>query len=140
HHRYYDKDFHSQLEVRGKKRWYNPSIPIKAAPEPVLHPERAALYVQLRQIFPKARAIAYLPPESAWRVAAFSMTKGFGDYLGLVGTIAAGYDEFLDFSVPSPLTESKKPSDTYDGSHYSREANGKVLAALIANKGETALD
>jgi hypothetical protein len=140
HHRFYDRDFHAQLEVRSKKHYYNPPVPIEPAAAPVLHPERAELYVQLRQKFPTARAIAYLPPESAWRVAAFSLTTGFDDYLRMIGTIAAGYDEFLDFAVPSPLTESKAPTDTYDGSHYSRKVNEKVLAALLANKSDTALD
>jgi len=72
HHRYYDPEFHARLEVRSKRHYYNPPVPIKPQPPPLdLHPERAALYIQLRQKFPAARAIAYLPPESAWRIAAF---------------------------------------------------------------------
>jgi hypothetical protein len=105
-----------------------------------LHPERADLYIQLRQKFPAARAIAYLPPESAWRIAAFSLTGVFDPYLSLIGNIAAAYDRFLDFSFPSPLTESKAPADTYDGSHYSREVNERVLAALLADKSDLAVD
>ena len=105
-----------------------------------VHPERALPYIQLRQKFPTARAIAYLPPESAWRIAAFSLTDAFDPYLALIGKIAASYDRFLDFSFPSPLTESKAPADTYDGSHYSREANERVLAALFAGKSELAVD
>ena len=142
HHRYYDPDFHARLEVRSKRRYYNPTVPITPMLAPFdVHPERAALYIQLRQKFPKARAIAYLPPESTWRIAAFSLTGGvFDTYLALIGNIAAAYDQFLDFSFPSPLTESKAPADTYDGSHYSREANERVLAGLLANKSDLALD
>jgi hypothetical protein len=141
HHRYYDQDFHARLEVRSKRRYYNPLVPITPQPPPIeLHPERAALYIQLRQKFPMARAIAYLPPESAWRVAAFGLTEAFDPYLALIGKIAASYDRFLDFSFPSALTESKAPADTYDGSHYSREANERVLAALLAGKSELAVD
>src|SRR5437763_8979835 len=87
-----------------------------------------------------AKAIAYLPPESAWRIAAFSLPPGFDDYLTAIGKIAAAYDEFLDFSFPSRLTLSKAPADTYDGSHYSRDANEPVLADLFAGKSELALD
>ncbi len=141
HHRYYDPEFRAQLEIRSKRHYYNPPVPIKPAPPPFeVHPERAQLYVQLRQKFPMARAIAYLPPESAWRIAAFSLTSGFDAYLAAIGNIAAGYDEFLDFSFPSKLTLSKAPADTYDGSHYSRQANEPVLAGLLAGKSDLALD
>ena len=51
----------------------------------------------------------------------------------------SAYDEFLDFSVPSPLTLSKDPKDTYDGSHYSRKANERVLAALLADREDAAI-
>ena len=50
------------------------------------------------------------------------------------------YDQFLDFSVPSPLTLTKDPKDTYDGSHYSRKINEKVLATLLANREDAAID
>src|SRR5439155_12321026 len=98
------------------------------------------LYVQLRQKFPMAKAIAYIPPESAWRIAAFSLTGQFDAYLGAIGRIAAGYDRLLDFSIPSPLTESRDPKATYDGSHYSRPANGRVATALLGDAGDLALD
>lgn len=141
HHRYYDAVFHTQLEVRSKKHWYKPPAPTEPQPPPFdIHPERARLYVELRRKFPAARAIAYLPPESAWRIAAFSLTDAFDAYLAAVGTIAAAYDEFLDFSYPSRLTQSKVPADTYDGSHYSRKANQPVLAGLLAGKSDLALD
>jgi hypothetical protein len=141
HHRYYDQEFRARLSVRSKRRYYNPTVPITPSPGPFdMHADRADRYVQLRRKFPTARAIAYLPPESAWRVAAFSMTDVFDSYLAVIGTIAASYDRFLDFSLPSPMTESKAPADTYDGSHYSREVNERVLAALLADKTDLALD
>jgi hypothetical protein len=141
HHRYYDKDFAAHLEIRSKRHYYNPSVPIKPEPPPHdLHPERAQAYIEFRQKFPTARAIAYLPPESAWRIAAFSLTDGFDAYLGAIGKIAAAYDQFLDFSVPSPLTLTKDPKDTYDGSHYSRNVNEKVLATLLGNREDAAID
>jgi hypothetical protein len=141
HHRYYDEDLHAQLEPRGRRRWYNPPVPIKPAEPPFdVHPERADLYVQLRQKFPTARAIAYLPPESAWRIAGFSLTGELDAYLAAIGRIAAAYDRFLDFALPSPLTESKDPKVTYDGSHYSRPANAQVAAALLAERPDPGLD
>jgi len=139
HHRYYDANFRAELEVRSKRHRYDPKGPIKPEPPPSeVHAERAAAYVELRRLFPEARAIGYIPPESAWRIAAFSLTGGLDAYLAAIGQIAAAYDEFLDFSIPSALTRGKE--GTYDGSHYSRAANAPVLAGLMANRSDLAVD
>jgi hypothetical protein len=139
HHRYYDQEFRGQLEVRSKRHRYDPKGPIKPAPPPFdVHPERAAAYVELRRQFPEARAIGYIPPESAWRMAAFALTGQLDAYLAAIGQVAPAYDEFLDFSIPSALTESKE--GTYDGSHYSRVVNERVLAGLMANASDVAVD
>ena len=131
HHRYYDKDFSAELEVRSKRHRFNPTLPIKPSPPPFdVHPERAAIYTELRQQFPMARAIAYVPPVSAWSIAAFSLTGSLDLYLAAVDQVAASYDRFLNFSVPSPITASKE--GTYDGSHYSRAINARVAGALLA--------
>jgi hypothetical protein len=105
-----------------------------------VHPERAELYVQLRQKFPASRAIAYLPLESAWRIAAFRLTGELDAYLAAVGKIAAGYDRFLYFTLPSPLTESKDPKVTYDGSHYARAVNATLATALLADDPKPGID
>jgi hypothetical protein len=139
HHRYYDANFRAELEVRSKRHRYDPKGPIKPQPPPFdVHAERAAAYIELRRLFPEARAIGYIPPESAWRIAAFSLTGGLDAYLGAIGEIAAAYDEFLDFSIPSALTRGTE--GTYDGSHYSRAANARVLAGLLANQSDLAVD
>ena len=139
HHRYYDANFRAELEVRSKRHRYDPKGPIKPEPPPSdVHAERARAYVELRRLFPEARAIGYIPPESAWRIAAFSLNGGLDTYLGAIGQIAAAYDEFLDFSIPSALTRGKE--GTYDGSHYSRAANDPVLAGLMANQSDLAVD
>jgi len=139
HHRYYDPEFRAQLEVRSKKHRYDPKGPIKPASPPFdVHPERAAAYVELRHQFPAARAVGYIPPESAWRIAAFALTGGLNPYLAAIAQVAPAYDEFLDFSIPSPLTESKE--GTYDGSHYTRAVNARVLTGLMAGGSEVAVD
>ncbi len=131
HHRYYDKNFSAELEVRSKRHRFNPTLPIKPSPPPFdVHPERAAVYTELRQQFPMARAIAYVPPVSAWSIAAFSLTGSLDLYLAAVDQVAASYDRFLNFSVPSPITASRE--GTYDGSHYSRAINARVAGALLA--------
>ena len=139
HHRFYDADFHAQLEVRSKRHRYDPHGPVEPAPAPFdVHADRAARYVELRRQFPSARAVGYIPPESAWRIAAFSLTGQLDAYLAAIGQVAAAYDEFLDFSIPSAVTKSKE--GTYDGSHYSRAINARVLAGLMANRSDLAVD
>jgi len=139
HHRHYDADFHAQLAVRSERRRYNPKGPIKPQPAPFdVHAERAAAYVELRRQFPTARAIGYIPPESAWRIAAFSLTGQLDAYLAAISQVAAAYDEFLDFAIPSALTEGKE--GTYDGSHYTRAVNARVLAGLMAKQSDIAVD
>jgi hypothetical protein len=88
--------------------------------------------------FPEARAIGYIPPESTWRIAAFALTGQLDAYLAAIGQVASAFDEFLDFSIPSALTESKE--GTYDGSHYSRVVNARVLTGLMANASDVAVD
>jgi hypothetical protein len=139
HHRYYDQNFDARLEVRSSKHRYDPSSPVEPMPPPVdVHPERADLYIELRQIFPATRAIGYIPPESASRIAAFSLTGGLDAYLGAIGRIVPAYDEVLDFAIPSKLTESRE--GTYDGSHYSETVNARIGAALIADEAGPGVD
>ena len=66
------------------------------------------------------------------------MTGQLDAYLAAIGQVAAAYDEFRDFSIPSKLTEGKE--GTYDGSHYSRAVNARVLAGLMADQSDLAVD
>src|SRR3984893_9203020 len=139
HHRYYDANFRAELEVRSKRHRYDPKRPIKPQPAPFHVPAgRAQAYGELRRQFPTARAIGYIPPESAWRIAAFSLTGQLDAYLAAIGQIAGAYDEFLDFSIPSALTEGKE--GTYDGSHYTRAVNARWRAGRLKNKHDIAFD
>ena len=74
-----------------KRHRYDPKGPIKPEPPPFdVHAERAAAYVELRRLFPEARAIGYIPPESAWRIAAFSLTGQLDPYLAAIGSDRRG--------------------------------------------------
>jgi hypothetical protein len=137
HHRYYDENFEAQLEVRSAKHQYKPVLEPMPSPTDV-HPERADEYIELRKLFPEARAIGYLPPESAWIIAGLDMTGGLGRYLGGIARVAAAYDDFRDFAIPSELTETT--AGTYDGTHYSSATNAFVAAALVADKPDPGID
>lgn len=137
HHRYYDANFEAQLEVRSAKRRYKPVLTPMEPPTDV-HPERAAQYIELRRMFPEARAIGYLPPESAWRIAGLNLTGGLDSYLAGIAQVAAAYDEFRDFAIPSVMTEGL--DGTYDGSHYSSATNAIAAAALMAQKPDPGIE
>ena len=131
HHRYYDRDLNCRILARA--RAYYPPRVITPFPEPSeVHIERAALYVELRRMFPAARAIGYVPPVSAWTVARLSLSGDLDGYLTALGRVAAAFDEFLDFGIPSTITAT--PSDTYDGSHYSEAVNARIAAALQSDQ------
>ncbi len=131
HHRYYDRDLNCRILARAHT--YHPPRVMTPLPEPSeVHIERAALYVELRRMFPAARAIGYVPPVSAWTVARLGLNAELDEYLVALGRVAAAFDEFLDFGIPSTITAT--PSDTYDGSHYSEAVNARIAAALQSNQ------
>jgi hypothetical protein len=68
----------------------------------------------------------------------FQLTGGLDKCLGGIGQVAAAYDEFLDFAIPSALTESRE--GTYDGSHYSETINARIAAALLADNHDPGVD
>ncbi len=137
HHRYYDRDLNCRILARA--RAYHPPRVLTPLPEPSeVHVERAALYVQLRHMFPTARAVGYVPPVSAWTIARVSLSADLDGYLTALGRVAAAFDEFLDFGIPSTITAT--PSDTYDGSHYSEAVNARIAVALQSDQPEPGVD
>jgi hypothetical protein len=137
HHRYYDRNLNCRIEVRA--RVYRPPRVLTPFPEPSeVHAERAALYLQLRHMFPTARAIGYVPPVSAWTIARISLSRDLDGYLTALDHIAAGFDEFLDFGIPSAITAAT--SETLDGSHYSEAVNARIAVALQSGEPEPGVD
>jgi hypothetical protein len=127
-HRMFDRDFRSHIIPR--RRPYRPPH-IAARKDPgEFHGERAASYVELRHVFPLARAIGFVTPTSAWTVAQLEVDGRLELYLESLHQIAAAFNEFLDFGVPSDITASTQ--DTYDGLHYVDSVNDRVAAALIS--------
>jgi len=137
HHRYYDRDLNCRILARA--RAYHPPRVLTPFPEPSdVHTERAALYLQLRNVFPAAHAIGYVPPVSAWTIGRISLSGDLGGYLTALARVAAAFDEFLDFGIPSAITATT--SDTYDGSHYSEAVNAQIAAALQSDQPDPGVD
>jgi hypothetical protein len=87
------------------------------------------LYAQLRNIYPSAKFIGYVPPRAAWSVINETYARNItGCTLEGFHKVSQIYDEMYDFSVPSKLT--KNPDNTFDGSHFSPGANNHVAEVL----------
>jgi hypothetical protein len=137
HHRYYDRELNGRILARARE--FRPPSLVKPLPDTSgVHAERAALYTQLRQLFPTARAIGYVPPVSAWSIARLRVSGALDDYLTALGRVSAGYDEMLDFGIPSSITVST--DDTYDGSHYSEAVNARIAMALQNHQADPGVD
>lgn len=93
-------------------------------------PDNAALYRKLVSLFPDARALGYVPPISAWHVAEMDRHGVLQGYLEALHAAAASFPVFIDFSIPSRVTE--RTDTTYDGSHYLPAINRFIARALLA--------
>ena len=86
-------------------------------------------YASLREFFPNAKFVAYVPPRSAWSVINDTYGRGLMDcYLTAFHNLSQSYDAVYDFSIPSTVT--KNPDNTFDGSHFSVETNNKIAKIL----------
>jgi hypothetical protein len=91
-------------------------------------PDNAVLYAKLVSVFPDARAIGYVPPISAWHISDMEKNGVLGGYIDALANTAPIFREFIDFSVPSPITS--RTDITYDGSHYHPSVNLLIARAL----------
>ena len=99
---------------------------------------RVKFYDEMRGIFPEAELVGYVPPVSAWAIDGYDKAGWLPEYVAALHLAAGKFDRFLDFGVPSSLTIDTR--NTYDGTHYSVEANRLVAARMLeADPGE-ALD
>ena len=99
---------------------------------------RVQFYDDMRAIFPQAELLGYVPPVSAWAIDGYDKAGWLQEYVTAIQLASEKFDRFADFGVPSPLTID--PGNTYDGTHYSEEANRRVAAALFHPEREEALD
>ena len=92
-------------------------------------------FANLRNIFPNAKFVGYVPPISAWGMINDTYGRDLMDcYLTATYRLSKSYDKMYDFSAPSKIT--KDPSNTFDGSHYSVIVNNKIAKILQGKDGE----
>ena len=90
----------------------------------------------LKEFFPNARFVGYVPPRSAWSMVNDTYGRGLMDcYLSAFYQLSTSYDAMYDFSIPSEVTQN--PSYTYDGSHYSVTINNRIAGVLQGESPES---
>lgn len=83
---------------------------------------------ELARVFPEARLIGYVPPVTADYLARLELAGTLGSYLRTISEAVSEFDALVDFSVPSAVTTD--PDQTYDGSHYYKHVNDRVVEVL----------
>ena len=92
-------------------------------------PSRQEIFFELRDVFPEAQFVGYVPPTSAWRtVEELYLTGHIDQYLGVMKAIAKRFGALYDFSAPSEVTAL--PENTYDGSHFRANVNASIVDVL----------
>jgi hypothetical protein len=123
---YYDRNFEPADFAHPpiyKPAFYKPLPPQQCDLDPVSE------FASLRDIFPNAEFIGYVPPRSAWSMINDTYGRDLMDCeITVFYKLSQIYDAMYDFSIPSEIT--KNPIHTFDGSHYSVEVNNEVAAIL----------
>jgi hypothetical protein len=121
---YYDRNFEPvdfENPPQYQPAFYKP-LPPQECDLSIVQP-----FANLRQIFPNAEFIGFVPPRSAWSMINDTYGRNLMDCdLQAFHQLSQVYDAMYDFSVPSEIT--KNPQHTFDGSHYSVKVNDKIAA------------
>ncbi len=125
---YYDRNF--EVADFEHPPQYTPQFTQKLSPQQC-NLSKVGLFNQLRNIFPDAKYVGYVPPRSAWSVVNETYSRNLTDCT-LQGfyQISQSYDVFYDFSIPSAVTQ--EPRNTFDGSHFFTPTNDRIAAILQA--------
>ena len=135
--RVYDADF--RCRAAFVSRHYDPRVPIRDLHTgPFDNRAPIATYEKLKSVFPDAKFVGYASPLSAWAIAEYEKMGWLASYTNALHDAAKVFDRFTDYSVPSAMTAD--PAMTYDGTHYSEVANGKIAATLLEGGADEALD
>jgi hypothetical protein len=86
-------------------------------------------FADLRNYFPNAEIIGYVPFRSAWSIVNDTYGRNLTPCeIEAFYQVSQAYDVMYDFSMPSTIT--KNPQHTYDGSHYSVKVNDQIAEIL----------
>lgn len=123
---YYDRNF-EPVDFEAPPV-YTPGF-YKPAPPQKCDLSAVETFANLRNAFPNAEFVGYVPPRSAWSMVNDTYGRELMDcYLLGFYKLAQSYDIMYDFSAPSQIT--KNPDNTFDGSHYSVTVNNEIAQIL----------
>lgn len=135
--RVYDRDF--VCHVAPGAPAYDPAKPIRDLfAGRFTGTQRVGLYDEMREIFPQAEFVGYVPPISAWAIKAYAEKGWLDEYLDAIHLAAGKFARFQDYGVPSAMTMDT--GNTYDGTHYSEAANTAIAENLLGKGTSDALD
>lgn len=82
----------------------------------VVYKDSIVHYKRLREIFPEADFVGYMPHKSLWDIARIEFLGGTDNTLEVMYEVSKVFDRFYDFTVASKVTSD--PLNTPDGFHY----------------------
>ncbi|HEY9853031.1 MAG TPA: hypothetical protein V6D28_26400 [Leptolyngbyaceae cyanobacterium] len=124
--RYYNEQFESELVENPPT--FKPEFYDRQKPG-ICDRSKVKEYQKLRDVFPKAEFVGYVPPISAWNVVNETYFRNLTDCdLQAFYQVSKIFNVMYDFSVPSTVTAEAKNS--YDGSHFYPKIQQKVADTL----------
>lgn len=113
--RMYDRKFQGRLADDVPE--YEPEFAVENEDHQGCDFERIQLYQQLKQLYPQATFVGFVPPLSAWYVYNNQYANGLLNcQLAGIHQLTNLFEAVYDFSIPSVLTT--QTANTYDGNHY----------------------
>ncbi|HAC56907.1 MAG: hypothetical protein CMI62_06365 [Parvibaculum sp.] len=135
--RIYDETFTCRVAPGSPD--YDPAVPIRDIfAGRFTGTQRVSFYDDMREIFPNAELVGYVPPISAWAIKAYADRGWLKDYIEAIHLASTKFDRFKDYGVPSAMTTNV--GNTYDGTHYSEESNSLIASNLLLQEDDGSLN
>ncbi len=133
--RYYARDF--SIQVRADAPTLADGMPRYALAIPQLSDVQIKKNISavseaiqgIRVVFPRCRLVGFVPFTSTEIIAANLDKVGVNRYMEAQISLAAGFDDFYDFSIISSVTTD--PSTTYDGGHFFPNINARLMRQMV---------
>ena len=126
--RYYGADFSPQ--IRASAPYKPPSCVYESKPSSRRYSlDNTRHYAQIKKLWPNTTLIGYVSPISAWNFSQLYLDKTLTSYTQVLYETSKIFDDFYDFTIPSPITSDA--SQSYDNEHYRLETNRKIADVLM---------